>query len=511
LLISFTFIYTLECDGQLVFEQKCLGGTLEDAGSGIQGTRDGGFILCGSKESLDGDISCTLGRHDGWLIKLDRFLNIEWQQCYGEVLTDDFLYCIDTTSDNGYILGGGIWSGGSTSNCISHGDQDYWITKTDSVGNIEWENCYGGSRRDVIYDIHQTDDYGYILCGKTNSSDGDITWNYGNDDFWILKIDQIGQIEWSKTYGGSGYETCYSIAETSDGNFVACGVAEYDSGIITGNHGSGDFWVIKIDSLGGLIWQKSLGGSSNDLASDLVTTSDGGVIIIGEVLSSDGDVSNNHGGWDCWVVKLDTNGSLVWQKTYGGSSYDSGRSIASHSDGGFMLLSAGSSNDGDATCIYGSQFWFTKIDSAANFEFQQCIGGTDFDIPLSIVSTIDSGFASIGYTYSNDGDVTGMHFPCPQPPCTDMWFVKLLNQTLSLSETSQQALISIYPNPVKNYLYVSGMNEKESIVIRNMLGSIVLQMKITETTTEVDIRSLSTGLYLIEIDKKFRKKIVVLN
>lgn len=306
-----TFLGNKECFAQSSFTQKCLGGYSRDRGGGICQTSDGGFIVCGFIESNDGDVTCSVLNITGWLVKLDSVLNIQWQKCIaGSGL--DYLSCIDTTKDKGFIIGAKTNGGGSTQ-CSGHGLSDYWIIKTDSLGDITWKNCFGGSGFEYLNDIHQTSDGGYIVAGESNSLDGDVSGGIGNGDFWILKLDSSGSMVWNKVFGGFGSEACTSIQETNGHNFVACGRATHDNGDVGGTHGGYDCWVIMLDSLGNLMWQKALGGSSDDAASDLLIDSNGDIIIIGEESSSDGDVNFNHGSWDTWVVKLNPTGNVLWE------------------------------------------------------------------------------------------------------------------------------------------------------------------------------------------------------
>ncbi len=294
-----------------------------------------------------------------------------------------------------------------------------------------------------------------------------------------MKLDGLGNIQWSQAFGGNGYEGCNSVVETSDNCFVASGSATYSSGDVSGTHGYFDYWVIKVDSTGNLIWQKALGGSSNDAAGDLVATPGGGVLVMGEASSNDGDVSFNHGSWDTWAVQLDSSGNILWEKSYGGSGSESGRSVTKAFDGGFMLLSVGDSNDGDASCAHASDFWFVKIDSIGILQFQQCIGGSYNEKPLRVISTSDSGFAAIGETWTNNnGDVSGSHTPCLPGVvrCTDIWVVKIGSSTSGISELEDSKSLQLSYNHFENKLMVhwkSNAYEKNTIQIFDITGRIL--------------------------------------
>src|SRR5207247_1541524 len=153
-----------------------------------------------------------------------------------------------------------------------------------------------------------------------------------NGDAWIVKLDVSGNLLWEKSLGGSGDDYAYSIQQTNDDGFIVAGSSPSNDGDVSGNHGHTDFWIVKLDEDGNLLWQKSFGGSDYDQAKSIQQTVDGGYVVAGYSYSTDGDVSINHGANDYWIVKLDTIGNLVWQKSLGGSNYDQGNSIQQCAD-----------------------------------------------------------------------------------------------------------------------------------------------------------------------------------
>jgi hypothetical protein len=234
--------------------------------------------------------------------------------------------------------------------------------KLSATGAIQWQKCLGGSGWDVATSIQQTSDGGFIVAGRTNSNDGDVTGNHGNDDFWVVKLSATGEIQWQKSLGGSNDDWATSIQQTSDGGFIVAGSTDSNDGDVTGNHGNDDFWVAKLSSTGAIQWQKSLGGSGDELAESTQQTSDGGFIVTGWTTSNDGDVTGNHGGKDFWVVKLSSTGAIQWQKSLGGSGTDVAESIQQTSDGGFIVAGYTASNDGDVTGNHGyDDFWVVKL------------------------------------------------------------------------------------------------------------------------------------------------------
>jgi Secretion system C-terminal sorting domain len=413
--------------------QKTYGGSGEDLMWSIKQTTDGGYIVAGKTMSTDGDIT---GYHGGpsdyWVVKTDQSGNIQWEKTYGGS-GDDRAIDIQVTADGSYIIAGFSDSndGDVTGN---HGSYDYWIVKTDQTGTIRWQKCYGGFNTDMECQVQLTIDGGYIIAGTSYSNNGDVTGNHGQSDYWVVKTDSSGTIQWQKSYGGSWYEYFGNIRQTIDGGYIISGSSSSNDGDVTGNHGADDYWVVKIDSSGTIQWQKSYGGSNNDGGYCIQQTIDGGYIIAGTTSSIDGDVTGNHGGMDYWIVKTDQTGTIQWQKCYGGSYDDVGLSINQLTDGGYLIAGLSTSNDGDVTGNHGwNDYWVVKTDLSGIIQWQKCYGGSGDDRAIDIQVTADGSYIIAGFSDSNDGDVTGNH------GSYDYWIVKLCQGdplVVSISDTS---------------------------------------------------------------------------
>ena len=395
--------------------QKCLGGSNSDNAYAIRQTIDGGYIIAGLSWSNDGDISGNHGNLDYWIIKLDAEGNLEWQKCLGGS-GPDAATCIQQTTDGGFIIGG---KSSSTDGDVSgnHGFDDYWIVKIDSAGNLIWQKCFGGSNNDYAYSIQQTIDGGYIVAGLSNSEDGDVSgwhegyyWNDATYDYWIVKLNTDGDLVWQKCLGGTATDMAFSIKQTTDGGYIVAGLSNSEDGDVSGWHGSFDYWIAKLDSAGNLLWQKCLGGSDDDEAPSVIQINDGGYIVAGSTSSTDGDVGGNHGLYDYWIVKLDLDGSLVWQKCLGGTKVDQADAIQQTIDGGFIVVGITFSNNSDFSGNHGDgDYGIVKLDSNGNLMWQKCIGGSEYDVAKDIQETTDGGFIVAGYSSSIDGDVSGNH------------------------------------------------------------------------------------------------------
>ncbi|GHS95363.1 hypothetical protein AGMMS50276_10670 [Synergistales bacterium] len=405
--------------------QKSLGGSGSDGTYctySIQQTSDGGYIVAGWSASKDGDVTGNHGDSDYWIVKLDSTGGIVWQKSLGGSMGDS-TYSIQQTSDGGYIVAG--WSASNDGDVTgNHGDNDYWIVKLDSTGGIVWQKSLGGSSRDYATSIQQTSDGGYIVAGLSSSKDGDVTGNHGYSDYWIVKLDSTGGIVWQKSLGGSGYDEAFSIQQTSDGGYIVAGRSNSNDGDVTDHHGDNDYWIVRLNSTGGIVWQKSLDWAGSDAGYSIQQTSDGGYIVAGDSFrpyySNRGDISGYHGLSDYWIVKLDSTGDIVWQKSLGGSGIDRAFSIQQTSDGGYVVAGESDSNDGDVTGNHGdNDYWIVRLNSTGGIVWQKSLGGSGYDVTHSIQQTSDGGYIVAGYSNSNDGDVTGNHGNY------DYWIVKL--------------------------------------------------------------------------------------
>jgi len=459
--------------------QNCLGGNDADVAFSISQTTDGGFIVAGQSDSNDGDVS---GHHgtpgdysfDYWVVKLDTSGGIQWQKCLGGS-DNDVARSISQTTDGGFIVAGDSYSNdGDVSG--HHGSTinfDYWVVKLDSMGGIQWQKSLGGSDDDVAWSISHTTDGGFIVAGQSGSNDGDVSGHHGsttNFDYWVVKLDSMGGIQWQKCLGGSNGDVAFSISQANDSGFIVAGDSYSNDGDVSGHHGSTtnfDYWVVKLDSMGGIQWQKCLGGSGNDYARSISPNSDGGFIVAGYSSSHDGDVSGHHGtpgdySVDYWVVKLNSSGGIQWQKCLGGSVNDHACSISPSTDGGFIVAGYSSSHDGDVSGWHvgydgwGSPYyddWVVKLNSSGDIKWQKCLGGSNSDKANSGEQTTDGGFILAGCSDSNDGDVSGNH------GLGDFWVVKLSPEDgieeNSSSMKPQAFALSTHPNPFNSALTIN--------------------------------------------------------
>ena len=279
------------------------------------------------------------------------------------------------------VSDGGYILAGQTES-FGAGGRDFWLVKTDADGNMEWNKTYGGTGSDLAFSVVDSDG-SYALAGRTNS------FGAGTADFWLVKVDSAGNHEWNKTYGGAGLEAARCIAKTGDGGYVLAG--------FTQSFGAGgqDFWLVKVDSSGNHEWNKTYGGADDDAARAVVETSDGGYILAGETNSF------GAGDTDFWLVKVDSSGNHEWNKTYGGGGNDPSHSMVEANvletdDGGYVLVGFTQSFG-----TGGKEGWLVKTDPSGNMEWNKTFGGPNNDVLNSIARTADKGYVLAGFTQSS--------------------------------------------------------------------------------------------------------------
>ncbi|MGB7394284.1 MAG: hypothetical protein WA913_07825 [Pricia sp.] len=361
------WLIKLDAEGNLEWN-KTYGGSKDDRGQSLVQTTDGGYAITGYAMSDDGDGSNNEGFHDNWILKLNPQGGIEWEKSFGFsghdhsydlVQTDDggfyFVGFLDITSaradgntEKSNVLVDGLIGkdgslaekGGSTT---AHGVGEFWGTKIDPNGNLQFRGYFGGTNNDRAHAVVPSDDGGFVLSGFTESDDFDISNTRGSYDFWVVKVDNNGNLVWERSFGGTGIEISQDIARTDDGGYVITGNTFSDDTDVSKNNGESDVWLVKIDATGDLVWEKTYGGTRFDAAQGVTASKDGGFIMVGNSKSSDMDSDSNAGENDIWAIKTDRNGEIVWQKSFGGSAIDFGFDVLETADGEIVLVGETSS------------------------------------------------------------------------------------------------------------------------------------------------------------------------
>ena len=371
---------------------------------------------------------------------------------------------------------------------------------------MQWQKCLGGSKDEFANSIIKTSDSCYVITGMTMSDDGDVSVNHGlpnTNDAWLIKVDLSGNILWEVTYGGPNGDYGQHVIETSDKGFFITGSTYSNAGQVIGNNGALDVWVIKTDSLGTLEWQHCYGGSFLDAGYKTVEVNNH-YYLLGYNLSNDGDVTNNHpdpgsshqASADAWLICIDSIGILQWEKSYGGSFIELGLDLLSFNNFLFIACES-SSNDGDVSNNHSNyaDYWLIQTDLQGNILWQSCYGGSYDEFAESILVENNHLYA-LGYSDSNDGDVSGNHGGI------DFWLIDLNIDSLinSRSELLSERKIIIFPNPANDKLNIN-IYEEAQMILEDVNGKIIIERKINYSLTE-DVRELPNGIYIVKIISK---------
>lgn len=314
--------------------------------------------------------SSGAGGFDFYLTKTDSAGNLNWSQTYGGP-GDDFAYSIVKTSDGGYALAGYTSSSGA-------GYYDFYLVKTDLAGNMQWSKTYGGTGDDEARSLIQTSDGGYALAGWTDS------FGVSGYAFYLVKTDSSGNMIWNRTYGRAGDNQAYSIIQTSDGGYALAGFTD------SSGAGGNDFCLVKTDAAGNMQWNMTYGGIGDDEVYSIIQTSDGGYALAGYTSSSSASL------YSFWLVKTNSTGSRQWSQTYGSLGDSEAYALVQTSDGGYAL--GGFTNAAGAG---GYDVWLVKTDSDGGVQWSQTYGDSGDDFAYSLVNTTDGGYALAGYTSSS--------------------------------------------------------------------------------------------------------------
>jgi len=514
---TFWVISPVFAQAPAILWQNTIGGNFDDYLISLQHTTDGGYILGGySNSTISGDKTENPlgGFADDWVIKIDSTGTILWQNTIGGN-GYEYIYAIQQTVDGGYILGGSSdsnISGDKTENCL--GDLDYWVVKLDATGVIQWQNTIGGSDYDALSALQQTADGGYILGGSSKSIiSGDKTENnLGEEDYWVVKLNSTGAIQWQNTIGANKFDVLTSLQQSADGGYILGGYSASDiSDDKTENSmGEDDYWVLKLDSTGAIQWQNTIGGNAIDELKSLQQTADGGYILGGNSNSTiSGDKTEGHlGGYsDYWVVKLNATGAIQWQNTIGGDLHDFFSTVQQSADGGYILGGISDSNiSGDKTedSNGSADYWVVKLDSIGVVQWQNSIGGSEYDGLSSLQQVPDGGYILGGYSDSNiSGDKTE-----DRKGIFDYWIIKLAPETVPTKEApTTLSGITIYPNPAADVLFVRS-ETATTLCLHNSIGQILTTQTI-QGQGEIDLSRYPNGIYfLVEMETGIGHKIL---
>lgn len=467
------------------------GGSGDDRIAGVVQTSDGHYVVAGTTNSSDNDVSANNGIWDVWVAKVNAGGDVLWDHSYGGSIAEDAIDLISTVDGGFAIAGYANSSDGDVGG--TNGVRDFWVLKLNSTGTLQWAETFGGSGDDRAYAIDQTSDDGFIVVGYTDSDDGDVTGQHGQDDVWVVKLNSGGALQWQKALGGSSYDEALSVQSTNDGGYILCGRTSSSDGDVSNNIGDYDVWLVKLDASGNIIWEKTIGGTSTDNGIKARQTNDGGYIVTANTWSEDTDVVGAHEDVEMWNVKLDANGNIDWQRPMGGWAGDYAGDVQQADDGGFISVGTTRSDDGDVSGTpSGYDVWMIKSDAMGQIEWEFTTGGGSTEDGYYLAPTMDGGYIIGGQTLSDDGDVPGNY------GSRDLWLIKVEPEPVGIEEVPG-SMLNVWPIPTHGELNINLPAQGKEVLLEvlDVFGRPCRIITLQASTTSISLAELPCGTYVV--------------
>lgn len=539
--VSMILLFSNSFFAQDILWEKSYGGKHADYLFDAIPTPDYGFILAGSSLSkkTGNKTEDNRGNLDYWVWKMDEMGELDWQKTFGSS-GQDMLKSVILTNDGGFLLAGSSDTKpfskeefaekdfiDGDKKTASRGKSDFWIIKLNAKGEEEWQKTIGGFGEDELNSVLKTKDGGFLLGGSSGSNvSGEKTQNgFGGMDYWVVKINSKGEIDWQKTFGGEYYDEFQSMCLAQDGGFLIGGSSNSnDVGNKTQkNIGESDYWIIKLDKDGNEQWQRTIGGRGDDQLHVVQTTSDGNYLVGGNSNSEAGNDKrgNNENGTDFWVLKIDKDGKeILWQETYDIAKADVLTSLVENSDktillGGYAqgeivnkgknpssLLRVTKIVNEEAKVVRGTDDYVAiKINQKGEEIWRKSVGSDGQDILRKVIETRDGGYLMAGTSkaiVTVDGGVKATGDKSSGKGSNDFWVVKLKDKH-KLKDVAKQ--VEAIPNPATDYtnVIVGYDYTKGTATLVDIAGHTLQQFQITDRTVPIDLKGFPDGIYIVNI------------
>jgi len=433
---------------------KTFGGSDLDGFFSVASTSDHGYIMAGASKSEDGDVEFNSGNYDSWIVKLSSEGDLEWQKTIG-LGNVDRARSIIKTPDGEYIVVGlkTLMPNESILN-------QSWVIKLSNTGELLWERLLGENLKGAAIKVIMLSDGNYLVASERETTSTDVA---------LTKITMQGEVIWDRIYGGNGINWIRSIIETKDGGIAFAGTTETNNDVPIGSR---DFWVVKLNSQGTIEWSSTFGGTSSDGASSIIETEDNRLIVVGHSSSSEIpgiQNSNNGGALDVVILRLNEDGNFLEGSFLGGSLRDLPNKVIQHHDGSFILCGHSNSGDGDLTINEGEyDAWLLNLDHDLNIKWQKSIGGSENDYCSDMI-VVDNEFSFVGTTSSSDHELGG------NQGRSDGWIVKLNLDKESNVEDPQKLYSKVYPNPTNSEVCLD-LQKAHQFILTDSYGKTICRI-----------------------------------
>lgn len=475
-------------------------------------TMDNGFILAGSSLSDASGNKSENNIHglDYWICKMDENASMEWERSFGGDGMD-MLISLAYTAEGGFVLAGNSTSLKSNfKKETNRGQEDIWVIKLRPDGEEEWQKTIGGSGKDVVSKIIQTPDRGFIIGGSSSSLgviEGNAkvekrSPNYGHLDYWLIKLNSNGIIEWERTYGGKYKDQLESLSLTNDNGYIVGGYSNSPTSEIKSENPigiGGDYWILKLDEKGNIEWQKTIGGDGDDHLHQIIQTKDNGYVVGGSSSSQyEGyKTQANRNGIDFWVIKLDEFGDIIWQETYDFGEVDVLTSLVESVDG--SLLIGGHIQNKNYFQISSkdkgvNDFVLIKVDEDGEKLWKTFVGSTGQEILRKVIITRDGDYVLAG---TSRGEKT--RDKNTKQGRSDFWLVKLGEE--DKEEEEDWPGLEAFPNPTKGFtnIVVNHEFKEATATVYDIRGRKLQHFEITSRTVPINLEGYMEGIYIVNI------------
>lgn len=472
---------------------KEVGGFAEDKGVSLCRLANGNLLYAGESASDEGEIVCgNYGNTDVILNVADSAGNILWQENYGG-LEDDYLSDFWELPNGEWVFCGYSQSSDQDLS-LNRGGFDYWVMKLSATGIPIWSKTYGGSSLDMAKALVPHPNGGFLVGGLSHSLDGDRTQSKGNSDFWLVYIDDAGNLIWEKSFGGSADDRLMGMCRVEADNFLLVGESFSQNGDLTQPKGGGDIWGVKIDEHGNLLWQKSYGGSLGDYGLKAVYHAQtNSYLLVGQSYSQDGDFSQNNGKLDACLLHIQPTGALVWAKNWGGSEHDVSAALKLDPAGNWVLGMNSFSNNGNLSGNFGNMdMVLARGDMNGNLQFIQHFGGLERDELFDVLPDKHDSYFINGLSRSPVFQARLLHGN------GDMLWAKIAPLAQTISQNATDASISIRSQT--KLLQIQATDQAfTSVELIDMVGNTVRKESFAPTHECTIAHSLPQGIYVVHI------------
>ncbi|MBR9919640.1 MAG: T9SS type A sorting domain-containing protein [Bacteroidetes bacterium] len=472
------------------------GGSLIDRGFGVlEDQTDNTWVIVGASQSGDGDLDGNDGDWDAWILKVDFDGEIIWNRRLAGS-NSDIAYDLIPADDGGYLVG---ITSHSVDGDFANGNAEStaWLVKFNNNGDTEWMKPFGGPEADSVRDLEVLADGNILFVGASNSEVGDLPGNEGLSDGWVCLLDQEGNLLESRNYGGSQNDGIQQVSQDEEGNLLLVAESFSSDGDPGMNFGESDLWIFKTDLNGEIIWSQIIGGESYEVGPACAVNPSGispDYVITGSSNSNTGLFAGNQGGFDAFAIRLNSDGSLVWFRQYGGSATDYFEWVSFLSNQRLLMCGFSYSNDGDPGGNYGgADVWVLKTLESGAITTSTIYGGSNNDFISAAYFSGDAEMIAVGGSESGDGILSGNFGE-------DDLLLFHLHPTfngLSAKAKPNKTLLTTSPNPTSGFLQLSLNGEVFSVsgscAMYDQQGRLVLREICSDGT--ISVANLPAGMY----------------